>query len=158
MFSTEINKLNETGSWHNHCKTRNRIRLLNTDCWLVIFLDNKYTEEHLIEKYLHENSLILITETKVNNLSICISIANVHISVYLFSIDVLKFSKKMCIGYFYTVNFLYHTTEYIFKLINLWNKNYLLSFTCFTNKKKYNNYICIHYMCIQHTEKGISKT
>ena len=96
MFSTEINKLNETGSWH--CKTRNQIGLLNTDCWLVIFLDNKYTEEHLIEKYLHENSLILVTETKVNNFSICISIANVHISVYLFSIDILKFSKKICIG------------------------------------------------------------
>jgi hypothetical protein len=78
------------------------------------------------------------------------------ISVYLFSIDILIFSKKICIGYFYTVNFLYHTSEYIFKFINLWNKNYLLPFTCFTNKKKYN--ICIHYTYIQHTVKGISKT
>jgi len=76
QFSTEINEMNETESWH--WKIWNRIGPLNTDCWLVIFLDNKYTEEHLIEKYLHENSLILITETKVNNLSICISIANVH--------------------------------------------------------------------------------
>jgi hypothetical protein len=56
----------------------------------------------LIEKYLHENLLILVTQTKVNNLSICISIANVHFDVYLFSIDVLKFFKKMCIGYFYS--------------------------------------------------------
>jgi hypothetical protein len=28
------------------------------------------TVEYLIEKYLHENSLILVTETKMNNLSI----------------------------------------------------------------------------------------
>ena len=101
MFSTEINKLNETRS--GHCKTQNRIGLLNTDFWLVIFLDNKYTEEHLIKKYfnLHENSLILVTETKVNNLSFCFLIANVHISLYLYSIDIQKFSKKIHTGYFY---------------------------------------------------------
>ena len=70
---------------------------------------------HVIEKYLHENLLILVTQTKVNNLLICISIANVHFSVFLFSIDVLKLSKK-CVGYFYTVHFFYHTAEYIFNL------------------------------------------
>jgi len=44
----------------------------------------KYTEEHLIEIYLHENLLILVALTKVNNLSICISIANVHFSVHIY--------------------------------------------------------------------------
>ena len=38
---------------------------------------------HVIEKYLHENLLILVTQIKVNNLLICISIANVHFSVFL---------------------------------------------------------------------------
>jgi hypothetical protein len=47
----------------------------------------------------------------------------------------LKFSKKICIGYFYTVNLLYYTAEYIIKFINLWNKNYLLPFTCLQIKK-----------------------
>jgi homospermidine synthase len=85
----------------------------------------------------HENVLILVTKAKVNKLSICISIANVNLSVYLFSIDVLKLSKKMCIGYFNTVHFFYHTAEYIFKLINLWNENYLLPFTRLPIKMQY---------------------
>jgi hypothetical protein len=46
----------------------------------------QHTEEHLNEKYVHENVLILVTKAKVNKLSICISIANVNLSVYLFSI------------------------------------------------------------------------
>ena len=78
-----------------------------------------FLEEHLIEQYLHEHSLILVTQTKVNNWSVCFSIANVYFSVYLFSTDVLKCSKNMCIGYFCTINFFYHTAECIFKLINL---------------------------------------
>jgi hypothetical protein len=69
-----------------------------------------------------------LCEDSLKWITFCISIANVVFSVYLFSIDVLKFSKKICIGYFYTVNFLYHTAEYIFKFINLWNKNYLLKY------------------------------
>ena len=36
----------------------------------------KHTEVHLIEIYLHEDLLMLVALTKVNNLSICISIAN----------------------------------------------------------------------------------
>jgi hypothetical protein len=59
-----------------------------------------------------ENVLILVTKAKVNKLSICISIANVNLSVYLFSIDVLKLSNKMCIGYFNTV------TDIAFLLVN----------------------------------------
>jgi hypothetical protein len=63
--------------------------------------------------------LILVSQTKVNNWSVCFSIANVYFSVYLFSTDVLKCSKNMCIGYFCTINFFYHTAKCIFKLINL---------------------------------------
>jgi len=33
----------------------------------------------------HENLLILVTKTKVNNLSICISIGNVNFSVHVYS-------------------------------------------------------------------------
>jgi hypothetical protein len=33
--------------------------------------------------------LILVSQTKVNNWSVCFSIANVYFSVYLFSTDVL---------------------------------------------------------------------
>jgi hypothetical protein len=50
----------------------------------------------------------------------------------------------MCIGYFYTVYFIPYYRIY-FKFINLWNKNYLLHFTCLQIKKtniKYN--ICMH--------------
>jgi len=43
----------------------------------------------------------------MNKMSICISIANVNFIIYLFSIDVLKFSTKMCIGYFNTVHFFF---------------------------------------------------
>ena len=46
---------------------------------------------------MHEHLLILVTQTKVNNLSICTSIANVHLSVYLFSIYILQFSKRCVI-------------------------------------------------------------
>jgi hypothetical protein len=52
----------------------------------------------------------------VNNLSIAI----VHFSVYLFSIDILKFSKRIDVysGYFYTVYFIPYYRIY-FKFINL---------------------------------------
>jgi hypothetical protein len=73
---------------------------------------------------LHENLLILVTQNKVNNLSICISIANVHLSVYLFSIDVLKLCKKMSLIRFRIlhVNFRFHPV-----LISVENMNMLPS-------------------------------
>ena len=49
-----------------------------------------YTEKHLIEKNIYMK-MILVIQTKVNNLFIAI----VHFSVYLFLIDILKFSKRI---------------------------------------------------------------
>ena len=55
----------------------------------LLVISAYYRKTFNIKKYLHENWLILVIQTKVNNLYIAI----VHFSVYLFSIDILKFSK-----------------------------------------------------------------
>jgi len=48
----------------------------------------------------------------VNNLSIAI----VHFSVYLFSIDILKFSKRCVLNTFIVIFFIPYTAEYISNL------------------------------------------
>ena len=71
----------------------------------------------------------------------------IHISVYLFSIDILKFSKTCVLDTFNTVNLLYHIKEHYFQVykLNLRNKSYLLSFTCLQINNFKIQYLCTAY-------------
>jgi len=60
----------------------------------------------------------------------------------------------MCIGYFYTFNFLYHTAEYISNLLTYEIEIICYLLLVFTNKNNLKYNICMH---IQHTVNGTSK-
>jgi hypothetical protein len=90
MFLTEIKNVGKPNV-EIDVKYSERDRTVRYGLLAISALSYVYRKTFNWKKYLHENWLILVIQTKVNNLSIAI----VHFSVYLFLIDILKFSKRI---------------------------------------------------------------
>jgi hypothetical protein len=104
MFLTEIKNVGKPDV-EIDVKYSQRDRTVRYGLLAISALSYVYRKTFNWKKYLHENWLILVIQTKVNNLPIAI----VHFSVYLFLIDILKFSKRIDVSWillyslFYTI-------------------------------------------------------